>query len=188
MSPFLGTMKKPEISWGGVGFFIEMIALTLWVGGLLVLIAVVIPATFNSFGMEPAGRFLRRTFDGFIQLNLGIVCILGVVASLRQFHFGQGKFDLFSVAPLEWWLIGGMALLTLSILLILGPQTVALQEQAFEAISEEEKKVAYDQFFRLHMINRALHLINVGFAASLFIFKLRRMVFHHATTSSPRVG
>jgi hypothetical protein len=67
-----------------------------------------------------------------------------------------------------------MALVTFSIIGILGPQAVALQEQAFEAISKEEKELAYGQFFRLHMVVRALHLVNLGLAASLFIVKLRK--------------
>ena len=36
---------------------------------------VVIPAVFNSFGMEPAGRFLRRVFDGYSQVDIGRVDI-----------------------------------------------------------------------------------------------------------------
>ena len=45
------------------------------------------------------------------------------------------------------------------------------KEQAFEAVSKEKKELAYEQFFRLHMIVRALHLVNVGLAFSLFILK-----------------
>ncbi len=69
--------------------------------------------------------------------------------------------------------------MTIGILGILGPQAVALQEQAFEAISKEEKFLAYSQFFRLHMIVRALHLVNLGLAFSLFILKLRKTLVHH---------
>jgi hypothetical protein len=73
-----------------------------------------------------------------------------------------------------------MALVTFSILGVLGPQAVALQEQAFEAISKEEKDLAYEQFFRLHMVVRALHLINLGLATSLFIVKVRKVLFHQS--------
>ena len=67
-----------------------------------------------------------------------------------------------------------MALVTILIVWVLGPQAIALQEQAFEATTELEKKSAYDQFFRLHMIVRALHMINLALAVGLFISKLRR--------------
>lgn len=162
------------MNWGVVGFFFEQCALTLWIGGLVVIIAVVIPAVFNSFGMEPAGRFLRRVFDGYGLMNAGILIFLGALALMRQRTFGNNPAHTFSVSTAEWCLLAGMALVTFSILGILSPQAVALQEQAFEAISKEEKELAYGQFFRLHMVVRALHLVNLGLAASLFIVKLRK--------------
>jgi len=176
-------MAKTRVNWGVVGFFVEMCALTLWVGGLLVIIAVVIPAVFNSFGMEPAGRFLRRVFDGYGYMNLGIIGILSLVALFRYRQYGQDPSHVFSVTSGEWWLLGGMLVITMSILGILGPQAVALQEEAFEAISKENKELAYAQFFRLHMIVRALHLINVGLAFSLFILKLRKTLVHHSAAA-----
>jgi amino acid transporter len=169
-------MGKKRMNWGMIGFFVEMCALTIWVGGLLMIIAVVIPAVFNSFGMEPAGRFLRRVFDGYGYLNLGILLLLSLVAFLRFRTYGQDPSHLFTVTSGEWWLLGGMFVVTVGILGVLGPQAIALQEQAFEAISKEEKELAYEQFFRLHMIVRALHLVNVGLAFSLFILKLRKAV------------
>lgn len=156
-----------------------MFALTLWVGGLMVIIAVVIPAVFNSFGMEPAGRFLRRVFDGYGYLNLGILVVLGLLAVLRSRIYAQDPSHVFSVTAGEWWLLGGMLVVTVGILGILGPQAVGLQEVAFEAISKEEKELAYGKFFRVHMIIRALHLVNVGLAFSLFIVKLRKILVHH---------
>lgn len=167
------------MNWSTIGFFVEMFALTLWVGGLMVIIAVVIPAVFNSFGMEPAGRFLRRVFDGYGYLNLGILVVLSLLAFLRSRIYGHDSFHAFSVTLGEWWLLGGMLVVTVGILGILGPQAVGLQEVAFEAISKEEKELAYVKFFRVHMIVRALHLVNVGLAFSLFIVKLRKILVHH---------
>jgi amino acid transporter len=173
-------MARKRVNWGMIGFFVEMCALTIWVGGLIVIIAVVIPAVFNSFGMEPAGRFLRRVFDGYGYLNVGILCVLSLVAFLRYRTHGQDPSHLFSVTAGEWWLLGGMFVVTVGILGILGPQAIALQEEAFEAVSKEQKELAYAQFFRVHMIVRALHLVNVGLAFSLFILKLRKTLVHHS--------
>ena len=89
------------MNWGMIGFFVEMFALTLWVGGLVVIIAIVIPAVFNSFGMEPAGRFLRRVFDGYGYLNLGILLVLSLVAFLRYRTYGQDPSHVFTVTPGE---------------------------------------------------------------------------------------
>ncbi|MEE8124717.1 MAG: DUF4149 domain-containing protein [Nitrospirales bacterium] len=157
--------------------------MTVWVGGLVVIIAVVIPAVFNSFGMEPAGRFLRRVFDGYGYLNMGMLLVLGLLAGFRYRTYGHDPSVLFALSPGEWWLLAGMFVVTFGIIGVLGPQTVDLQEKAFEAISEQQKELAYGRFFRLHMIVRLLHLINLGLAASLFILKLRKTVLHHFVTT-----
>ncbi len=166
-----------SVNWAVVGYILEMFALTLWVGGLLVIISVVIPAVFNSIGMEQGGRFLRRVFDGYGLLTMGILGLLSVVAGLRFRTFGRDPSSMFSIGNGEWVLLGGMLCLTIMIWGFFGPQAVALQEQAFEAVSPGEKELAYQQFFRLHMIVRALHLINLGFASCLFIIKLRKVLF-----------
>lgn len=173
-------MSMKRINWGVVGFLFELCALTLWVGGLVVIIALVIPAVFNSFGMEPAGRFLRRVFDNFGLMNVWILILLSMMAGIRFRAFGHNPSEMFAVSSVEWWLLAGMALMTFSILVVLGPQAIALQEEAFEAVSKEDKDIAYAEFFRLHMVVRACHLVNFGLAASLFIVKVRRILFHHA--------
>lgn len=173
-------MKR--INWGVVGFLFELCALILWVGGLVVIIALVIPAVFNSFGMEPAGRFLRRVFDGFGLMNAWILIVLSVVAVIRFRAFGHNPSEMFAVSSVEWCLLAGMALMTFSILVVLGPQAITLQEEAFDAVSKEDKDIAYAKFFRLHMVVRACHLVNFGLAASLFIVKVRKALFHDTIT------
>jgi uncharacterized membrane protein len=155
-------MVKKRVDWGLAGFFVEILGLTLWVGGLLVIIGVVIPAVFNSFGMEPAGRFLRRVFDGYGYMNLGILAVLGLSGGLRYRGYGFGGESLWSISKAELGLLVGMLVVTVSILGVLGPKA--------------EKDVAYAEFFRLHMVVRGLHMVNVGLAATLLIVKLRRAV------------
>jgi hypothetical protein len=57
------------------------------------------------------------------------------------------------------------------IILVLGPMSVTLQEQAFAAQGEAAKKEAYDAFFRTHMIVRALYVVNLGFGIALLAVK-----------------
>ena len=76
--------------------------------------------------------------------------------------------------------------MTVSILGVLGPKAVALQEMAFEAVSKLEKESAYEDFFRLHMVVRGLHMVNLGLATALMIIKLRRvMLFSIKMAPSP---
>lgn len=140
----------------------------------MMIIAVVIPAVFNSFGMEPAGRFLRRVFDGYGQMTLAILLFLLGMSGVRYWQSLRLPAILFPITRLEIILLAAMTVVTILILWVLGPQAISLQEQAFESTTDLEKKTAYDQFFRLHMIVRALHLTNLGLAIGLFIGKLRK--------------
>ena len=169
-------MERGTYRWEIVGYFCEVIGLMIWVGGLIMIVAVVIPAVFNSFGMEPAGRFLRRVFDGYSILTLGILVFLIGTAGIRYWYGHSSSHMVFPVIRMEILLLMGMAVTTFLIMGLLGPKAVVLQEQAFEAVSELEKQAAYDRFFRVHMIVRALHFVNVGFAVGLLVSKLRRGV------------
>jgi len=167
--------------WQVVLYFVEILGLVVWIGGLMMIIAVVIPAVFNSLGMEAGGRFLRRVFDGYGYVTMGILMSLVIVAAIR---FGAGRFSvdlLFPVTRFEVVLLTAMVLLTVGITWVFGPQAIALQEQAFQATTEIAKKTAYDQFFHIHMIVRGLYLANLGFAFGLFIAKLRQGLGVHPT-------
>src|SRR3989449_11697842 len=48
---------------------VEVIALAVWVGGLVSIIAAVIPAVFGTIGMEAGGRLLTSTFQGYDRLT-----------------------------------------------------------------------------------------------------------------------
>ena len=118
---------------------------------------------------------------------MGILCILSLVAFIRYGSYGLGPSHVFSVTSGEMWLLGGMLVVTITILGILGPQAVTLQEEAFEAVSKEQKELAYDNFFRLHMIVRALHLVNLGLAFSVFILKLRKLLVPYVADSQQKI-
>ena len=167
-------MSKKKFQWTWIIFYCELLGLALLIGGLFMIIAAVIPAVFNSFSMEPAGRYLRRVFDGYTQITMGVVIFLFGTAGVRLWQNRAFTGMKSPVTLVETSLLGGMGCLTVLIMWVLGPQTVALQELAFEATTEMEKKTAYTDFFRLHMVVRALHLANVGIAIGLFVFKLRQ--------------
>jgi len=174
--------ERKKFRWQFVGYICEVFGLMIWVGGLLMIITVVIPAVFNSFGMEQGGRFLRRVFDGYSLLTLGILCFLVVMLGIRYWQATGSSPLLFPVTRTEIILLLSMAITTSVIMGIVGPQTIALQEQAFEAVNELEKKTAYDLFFQMHMISRALYLINVGLATGLLVSKLRHVLISWYTS------
>ena len=154
----------------------ELLGLTIWIGGLAVILTTVIPAVFNTLGMEQGGRFLRKVFDGYNNLTSGIVVLLLGAAAIRTWKVRQMPERILGVSRSEWGLLIAIVLVTGIIVLILGPKAIELQELAFTAETQEAKKIAYDAFFRAHMIVRALHLINVGLAISLLVVKFRQWV------------
>lgn len=153
---------------------LESVALAVWVGGLIVIIGAVIPAVFNSFGMEPGGRFLTRVFDGYNRLTVAAILVLSGTTGWRV---RQSRTDGDSgpvanrVSRTEGILLSLMIALAALIILVLGPASVTLQEQAFAAQGEAAKKAAYDAFFRTHMIVRTLYVVNLGLGIGLLAVK-----------------
>jgi uncharacterized membrane protein len=147
---------------------LELLALSVWVGGLVAIIGAVIPAVFNSFGMEPGGRFLTRVFDGYNRLTTAAIVIL---AGTTGWQVRQGRLEGGHQAGMGLTLMIGLAAL---IILVLGPASVTLQEQAFAAQGEAAKKAAYDAFFRTHTVVRALYIVNLGLGIGLLAVKAAR--------------
>jgi len=152
---------------------VEFVALSVWVGELLVIIASVIPAVFNSFGMEPGGRFLTRVFDGYNKMVLVAMAAMGGAIAVRAWGAQAGKHPHALPGRLETIVFGAMVLVATLIIAVLGPQSVALQETAFATREEAARKIAYDAFFRVHMITRGLYLVNLVLGIGLMAFKLK---------------
>lgn len=153
---------------------LELLGLMIWIGGLTVILTTVIPAVFdmfNALGMETGGRFLRSVFDGYNTLTSGIVVTLIGTLSFRHWRHRQAPNENLPLPRFEVGLLVALAFVTFLVVVVLGPKAVALQEAAFAADSQETKINAYEAFFRMHMIVRALHLFNAGLAISLFTVK-----------------
>ena len=118
----------------------ELLALAVWIGGLIVLVAAVIPAVFNTFGgQDTGGFFLTRAFDGYNRLVLGAATVLTLGILWRAWLVQQGQADG-EISRTEWLLLGGMLLTAGVITFVLHPQAAALQAQAFASKGEEAKE------------------------------------------------
>ena len=152
---------------------LELTALGVWVGGLVVLVAAVIPAVFNTFGAQDTGGFfLTRAFEGYNRLVLIALALLIVGVIWRAWLNRRGLMDT-PVSQTEWLLLGMMALIAGAIMFVLHPQTAALQAQAFATKDEAARKVAFDTFFRLHWPTRVLYVLNVGLGIGLMGIRVR---------------
>ena len=169
-------MARRTSGWQLSCSLLELLGLMIWIGGMAVLLTTVIPAVFNTLGMETGGRFLRRVFDGYNALTSGIVVLLIGTALFQYWKYRRAPNENLPLSRSEVGLLVALTFVTVSVVVVLGPKAVALQEAAFAAESQEAKKTALEAFFRMHMIVRALHLINAGVAVSLLAVKFRHWV------------
>ncbi len=149
---------------------LELVALATWIGGLVVIISAVIPAVFNSFGMEPGGRFLTKVFDGYNRAVAAAILVLVSAAAWRRWvHRGSES----AVTRPELLLLVMMIVVAAAIGLVLGPESVRLQERAFAAQDEVAKKAGLEAFFRTHAVVRGLYVFNLGLGIALLAVKAR---------------
>jgi uncharacterized membrane protein len=152
---------------------LDFLALAVWTGGLVVIIAAVIPAVFNSFGMEAGGQFLTRTFDGYNQIVLAAIAVMSGSIAARAWLVQTAGLPNAMPGRTEAMLFGLMVLVAITIIAVLGPESVALQAEAFAAKDEATRKTAYDAFFRVHTIVRGLYLVNLGLGVGLMTVRLK---------------
>lgn len=149
----------------------EFLALSLWVGGLIVLIGAVIPAVFNTFGgQDSGGIFLTRSFEGYNRLVVVAIAML-VLAMIYRWWSGE---PLAQVSRGEVVVLAVMVLIAGVIIAVLHPQAAALQAEAFAAKDEQARKTAFEAFFRLHMPIRSLYMVNLLLGIVLFVMKAKR--------------
>ena len=165
---------------------LELLGLMTWIGGLAVLLTAVIPAVFNTLSMEAGGRLLRRVFDGYNVMTGGLVVLFVSTALFRHWQRQRAPDRIPPLTRLEVGLLASLACVTGLIVVVLGPKAFALQEAAFAATTPEMKKTAYDAFFDVHLIVRALHLVNGGLAVSLLAVKFRQWI-HRGSDALPLI-
>jgi hypothetical protein len=136
----------------------EWVAIGIWIGGLIALVAAVLPAVFNIFGGQDAGGlFLTRAFEGYNRLVLGAIVALAAGMGWRAWRAPSA----YGVSPVEWLLFGIMVVIAGVIIFYLHPLAAARQAEAFALKTGEGRKEALEAFFQLHMPVRALYMVNL---------------------------
>jgi uncharacterized membrane protein len=155
---------------GLLSYVVELFALSIWIGGLIIIISSVIPAVFNSLSMESGGRLLTQVFSRYDQIVFGAIFVMLCAWAIRHWH--QKRFSHATISRSELVLQISMLMIAVGIFL-LGKQSVTLQEIAFAAQGETEKKLAFESFFKIHNIIRGLYLLNLGLGIALLLVKLK---------------
>jgi uncharacterized membrane protein len=157
--------------WGMVGCLaLEWVALAVWVGGIVVLSGAVIPAVFNTFGgQDVGGMFLTRAFENYHRFVLGACAVLCTTLWCRWWS-GDPTLE---VGRSEMIILAVMVTIAGLIIVVLHPQAVALQTQAFAA-KDETRKAALEGMFRILWPVRFLYLTNVVLGLMLIVIKAKR--------------
>lgn len=151
----------------------EWVALAIWIGGLVVLVAAVLPAVFNTFGGQDAGGlFLTRAFEGYNRLVMGAVAALALGMAWRRWQ-APAPYD---VSRGEGMLFALMVLIAGVIIVYLHPLAAARQAEAFALKAGEGRKEALEAFFKLHMPVRSLYILNLCLGLLLAWVRVRRGV------------
>ena len=151
--------ESRSLLWGSrFGLTLEWLALGVWVGGLVILVAAVIPAVFNTFGgQDSGGLFLTRAFEGFNRAVMAAMAVM--VAGMVWRRWVQ--HPVMAPTSLEMALLGAMVFIAAIIIGVLHPQAATLQAEAFAIKDEAARKAAFGAFFKLHMPVRALYMVNL---------------------------
>ncbi|HJU06418.1 MAG TPA: DUF4149 domain-containing protein, partial [Nitrospiraceae bacterium] len=136
----------------------------------------VIPAVFNSFGMEAGGRFLTRVFDGYNRFVLAAIALLIAAGAGRVWIAARYRFSSHPSIHVEFVLLGLMIAVALTITLWLEPRSVGMQEAAFAVKDGAAKKTAYGAFFQAHSIVRGLYVTNLALGIVLIAVKLKSYI------------
>ena len=152
-------MESRSFLWmSRIGLTLEWVALGVWVGGLIILVAAVIPAVFNTFGgQDSGGFFLTRAFEGFNRAVMVAMAIMIAGLVWRR----SVQHPAMTPTSFEMVVLGVMVLIAGIIIGVLHPQAAALQAEAFAIKDEAARKAALGAFFKLHMPTRVLYMVNL---------------------------
>lgn len=151
---------------------LELVALTVWVGGLVVIIGAVIPAVFNNVSMEMGGHIITRTFTEYNKIVGGAITLMVMASGWRLWIARGGRYPAAEMGRSECTVITTMIVCAAAIILWLGPASVVLQGHAFAAEGVTAKKEAYEAFFRMHTVVKGLYVVNLILGIGLMTMKI----------------
>src|SRR5439155_18178481 len=134
-----------------VAHCVELLALSAWIGGLMIIMAAVIPAVFNTMSMESGGRMLTRVFQGYDRIVLfsaGLI-VIGTLTRVLASHLWRTQ-----IGTADLVLFGTMLAVAVYLALVWTPHMMMLQEKALSVHDAVVRQKAYQDFFWGHQIAR----------------------------------
>jgi uncharacterized membrane protein len=151
--------------------WIELLGLTIWIGGMMILGAVVAPTVFNTVKpIEMAGAAMSlvfRKFNGGLVYVCIVLVVLGFLGKLfLDQRLGRSRW-------IEAGLLAAMILVSLYIGAILGPRMEVLRHIR---ITDASNSAAIVEFDRDHRISVSLFSVNLILGLAVLFINARESV------------
>jgi hypothetical protein len=141
--------------------FLEILSVSLWVGGMLTIGALVAPVVFSNLPIDSAGEVMARIFHHFNrEISLGLVIVLTASFLVRLLAEREGFVTPRKVKLWE----GGLLLILCSIGIYVGTLLTPRIEAA-RATLKQPGSPAREAFGRLHQ--RSERLASAGLIAGV---------------------
>jgi putative copper export protein len=135
------------------GYFLYLLALGIWIGGILIFTFVVTPVIFRSFDRDMAASIVGRLFSGYFFFTLVVVALAAaLLIFVRSVHTGSA----FAISC-------GLAVIALVIALYtnfsLHPRMQKVKQEiaSFETVPPDHPSRL--EFRRLHMQSAVLNIL-----------------------------
>jgi uncharacterized membrane protein len=146
--------------------FLELLSLAVWVGGMLIIGALVAPVAFSNLQIGPAGDMMARifhNFNGVVTISLVIILIASFLARLLT----EQKLKI--MTPRRLRMLEGVFLLLFCVsALYVGAVLTPRAEIARANLHQKGPGGTAEEFGRLH--RRSEELATVGLLAGLGLF------------------
>ena len=152
--------------------FLELLSLAIWVGGMLIIGALVAPVAFSNLQIEPAGDLMARIFhhfNGVVTFSLVIILIASFLIRL----LAEQKEGI--TTPRRLRILEGVFLLLFCVsALYVGAVLTPRAEIARANLHQKGPGGTAEEFGRLH--RRSEELATVGLLAGLGVIFIKSRV------------
>jgi uncharacterized membrane protein len=140
-----------------IALFVYLLAVVVWLGGMLFFTIITAPAVFEVLATVDAGKVVAAIFPRYYLIGYGA----GTIGVILAIYFAVQH------GPTLWWSLAGLALaIALALTLYAGaavrPQINAIRAVATEANPDPARKAEFDRLHRLSVaLNGGVMVLNL---------------------------
>lgn len=135
-------------------YFIHILAIVLWVGGIVTLAFIDTQAIFSTLPKEQAGEVVGVIFPKFFLM--GVVCISIALITSYFIGFSQTPFE-----KIKFFILIFMLLLSLFSNFYILPKTRSIKMEKKQVEDKHRLEQLTSQFKKIHMLSVILLMVNL---------------------------